>query len=422
VVTHRSDASPWGNEIGFSPYLPYLKFVSARFLLTTSLLLIGATGFSQQKKYALVIGAQQYQNLPPLRNALNDARMMFATLKAKGFEVNLLLDPKSRQEVKTAITAYYEQMRDVEGGVGIIFYAGHGIQYNGENYLIPTGATLNDPSDLDDYCVKMNTFMSILRTSSKSLNILLLDACRTLPSFTRGVEQGLSRMEAPQGSIIVFATQAGKVASDGTSSNGLFTSKLIAAMNEPNLNITEVFKRVKQQVYLESRESQLPSVEDNSIGGDFYFTSSPQAVVVTKPIVPAATSSAQTPDEKTREKLQSLLNKKAPDNANDAEVYSIVDEPPQPVGGFTEFSSYLNKNLQYPPLAKKNGIDGSVFVEFIVNENGSISNVKAIKGLGAGCDEEAVRLVSSSAAWIPGKHKGKIVRAKQVFPVRFKLR
>src|SRR5258708_7326725 len=118
----------------------------------------------------------------------------------------------------------------------------------------------------------MKTIMGVLKASSKSLNILLLDACRSLPSFTRDTDQGLMRMEAPQGSIIVFATQPGKVASDGTGQNGLFTSKLLDVINEPNLNITDVFRKVKQQVYAESAEKQLPSVEDNSIGGDFYFT------------------------------------------------------------------------------------------------------------------------------------------------------
>ncbi len=224
------------------------------------------------KRVALIIGAQNYTMLPPLRNSLNDAKAISSLLKTKGFQVETLADPKTKREVRDAITRYYNLMRDQVGAVGVIFYAGHGMQYEGDNYLIPTTASLQNPGDLEDQCVKMNTIMAVLKSSSKSLNILLLDACRSLPSFTRDTDQGLTRMEAPQGSIIVFATQPGKVASDGVGQNGLFTSKFLRVIEKPNLNITDVFKEVKQQVYAESGEKQLPSVEDNSIGGDFYFT------------------------------------------------------------------------------------------------------------------------------------------------------
>ena len=229
-----------------------------------------------QKRIALVIGSQNYTVLPKLRNSLSDARAISTTLQGKGFQVKSLYDPKTRAEIKDGINWYFNQMHDQDGAVGLIFYAGHGMQYQGENYIIPTTATLRDPSDLEDYCVKMNTIMAILNSATSSLNILLLDACRSLPSFTRGVEQGLTKMDAPQGSIIVFATQPGKVASDGTGDNGLFTSKFLAAVNEPNLNISEVFQLVKRDVYSESKKDQLPSIEDNAIGGDFFFTPGPQ--------------------------------------------------------------------------------------------------------------------------------------------------
>ncbi len=247
---------------------------TAVYLLFASLLVFSTCSRAQppQKKIALVIGVQNYTALPPLRNSLNDASMMSASLKNKGFVVETLYDPKTKKELRDAITRYYNVMREQTGAVGIIFYAGHGMQYDGENYIIPASTVLQSPGDLDEHCVKMNTIMAVLKSSSKSLNILLLDACRSLPSFTRATEQGLTRMEAPQGTIIVYATQPGKVASDGTDKNGLFTSRFLRAMNMPNLNITDVLKKVKQDVYGDSKESQLPSVEDNSLGGDFYFT------------------------------------------------------------------------------------------------------------------------------------------------------
>ncbi len=238
-------------------------------------------GQAPEKRIALVIGAQNYTVLPPLRNSLNDAKTISSTLQKKGFEVKSILDPRTRTEIKDGINWYFNQMREREGAVGLIYYAGHGMQYQGENYIIPTTASLQNPGDLEDYCVKMNTIIAILNSSTKSLNILLLDACRSLPSFTRGVEQGLTKMDAPEGAIIVFATQPGKVASDGYGVSGLFTSKLAMAIDEPGLNVTDVFQRVKREVYAESNKQQLPSVEDNAIGGDFYFTTGERVISTT---------------------------------------------------------------------------------------------------------------------------------------------
>jgi hypothetical protein len=233
---------------------------------------VGHNTFAQQKKYALVIGAQNYTSLPPLRNSLTDAKDLSNVLESKGFKVETLLDPKTNNEIKDAIIRYKNAMQDVVGGVGIIFYAGHGMQFEGNNYIIPTTAKLELSSDLDDRCLKMNAVMSVLNATNKSLNILFLDACRTIPSFNRDLEQGWTKVNAPRGSIIVFATEAGKVASDGNGKNGLFTSKLLNRINEPGLNISDVIKKVKQDVFAESNERQLPSLEDNSIGADFFFT------------------------------------------------------------------------------------------------------------------------------------------------------
>ena len=252
--------------------------------------------FSQQpqKRIALVIGSQNYTVLPKLRNSLNDAKAITTTLQAKGFQVKSLYDPKTRTEIKDGINWYFNQMRDQEGAVGLIFYAGHGMQYHGDNYIIPTTASLQNPSDLEDYCVKMNGVMEIINSASKSLNILLLDACRSLPSFTRGSDQGLSKMSPPEGSIIVFATTAGKVADDGTGTHGLFTSKLLKAMNEPGLNINDVFRKVQREVYAESKKQQLPELDDLAVGGDFYFTPGNKAVVQTTQLVQDQVVKAET--------------------------------------------------------------------------------------------------------------------------------
>jgi uncharacterized protein (TIGR02145 family) len=230
---------------------------------------IGQT--STPKRIALVIGAQNYASLPSLHNSLNDARAITTTLKQKGFIVQSIYDPKTSKEIKDGIQWYYEQIRGQIGAVGMIYYAGHGMQYKGDNYLVPTTIALRNPGDLED-CIKMNRILSVLDETSNALHMLVLDACRTIPSFTRDTEQGLSKMSPPEGSIIVFATKAGRVASDGSGSNGLFTAKLLKVMNEPGLRVNDVFKKVQQEVYVDSKKEQLPELDDLAIGGDFYFT------------------------------------------------------------------------------------------------------------------------------------------------------
>lgn len=103
------------------------------------------------------------------------------------------------------------------------------------------------------------------------------------------------------------------------------------------------------------------------------------------------------------------------------EIFTIVEEPASPKGGIAAFYKYVADKMKYPPQARRMGIDGKVFVEFVINKDGSISDVKAVKGIGAGCDEEAVRVVQSAPAWSPGKQRGKPVKQRMVLPITFKL-
>jgi protein TonB len=103
------------------------------------------------------------------------------------------------------------------------------------------------------------------------------------------------------------------------------------------------------------------------------------------------------------------------------EIFTIVEESAEPKGGYAAFYQYVQSKMKYPAQARRMGIEGKVFVEFVVMKDGSISEVKSIKGIGAGCDEEAVRVVMSAPAWKPGKQRGKPVRQKMVLPITFKL-
>ncbi|MCE7862738.1 MAG: energy transducer TonB [Bacteroidetes bacterium CHB5] len=103
------------------------------------------------------------------------------------------------------------------------------------------------------------------------------------------------------------------------------------------------------------------------------------------------------------------------------QVFSVVEETAEPKGGMPAFYKYVSEKMKYPAQARRMGVEGRVFVEFVVNRDGSIVDVKAIKGIGAGCDEEAVRVVQSAPSWKPGKQRGKPVRQKMVIPIIFKL-
>ncbi|HEY5826457.1 MAG TPA: energy transducer TonB [Cyclobacteriaceae bacterium] len=103
------------------------------------------------------------------------------------------------------------------------------------------------------------------------------------------------------------------------------------------------------------------------------------------------------------------------------EIFTIVEEPASPKGGMPAFYKYVGEKIKYPAQARRMGIEGRVFVEFVIGKDGSISEVKAVKGIGAGCDEEAVRIIQSAPNWTPGKQRGKSVKQRMVLPITFKL-
>jgi len=230
---------------------------------------------AQQVKYALVIGVKSYVHVQPLRNSLNDAQDIAATLKSKGFTVVEVYEPKTKREMQDGIKKYFALINDKPNVAGFVYYSGHGMQVKGANYLIPTQADLQLEADLDDQCVNMDYVMRAIEQAGNELNIFVLDACRNNPfrSFSRSGEKGLSMVDTPKGSYIVYATKPGSVASDGTGRNGLFTSRLLHYLNAEGLNIEQVFKQVARDVATASGDAQRPWIASDYTG-DFYFTPS----------------------------------------------------------------------------------------------------------------------------------------------------
>lgn len=229
---------------------------------------LSATGY--EKKYALIIGNAAYAE-SPLRNPANDAQIVANELKSLGFDVVAYIN-LDKAKMKEAIRSLEAKIRDHKG-VALFYYAGHGLQYNGVNYLVPVGAKIEREYDIEDECVKADVVLNMLEINENPMNIVILDACRNNPysKGTRSMDRGLAQPDnAPKGSIIAFATAPGKTASDGDGQNGLYTQELVKAMRRPGISVEQVFKEVRINVIKLSNSNQTPW-ENSSLLGDFYF-------------------------------------------------------------------------------------------------------------------------------------------------------
>jgi uncharacterized caspase-like protein len=230
---------------------------------------ITVEGMRTEKRVALVVGNAAYPT-SPLRNPVNDARAMAQALRALGFDV-LARENAGEKDLKRAIEDFGDRLRG--GGVGLFFYAGHGIQVAGRNYLVPVDAKIRTERDVDIDAIDVARVLARMDEARNRLNIVVLDACRDSPfgrSF-RSSARGLTAIDAPSGTLIAYATAPGKLARDGEGANGLYTSELLQVMRQPGLKLEDVFKRVRQAVRTKTSGEQIPW-EVSSVEGDFYFT------------------------------------------------------------------------------------------------------------------------------------------------------
>ena len=223
-----------------------------------------------ERRQALVIGNGGYSS-SPLKNAVNDAADIAANLQRLGFSV-ILKKNVSHQEMEDAILEFGEHLK--KGGVGLFFYAGHGVQKDSRNYLIPIGARINKDTDIKFQAVDAELVLAEMGNAGNNLNIVILDACRDNPfskSF-RSSSRGLAIIsDAPKGTFITYSTSPGKVAADGSGRNSPYTESLIKYMNTKGLPIEEVFKEVRKDLGKKTGGQQVPW-ELSSLEGQFYFS------------------------------------------------------------------------------------------------------------------------------------------------------
>ena len=220
-------------------------------------------------RVALVIGNAAYAGAP-LPNAANDAKAMSAVLRGMGFEVIELRDAgKQRMEEAIALSRAMLQGRS---GVGLLYYAGHGLQLDWRNYLVPVDALMDTAADVPRQAVDIQGAIDAFRTAGNRMNIVVLDACRDNPFGAAASAKGLAPLDAPPGTFLAYATAPGNVAEDGSASdgNGLYTRFLIKELQRPDARIEEVFKRVRLQVRQASQGRQVPW-ESTSLEDEFVF-------------------------------------------------------------------------------------------------------------------------------------------------------
>jgi uncharacterized caspase-like protein len=214
-----------------------------------------------EKRVALVIGNSAYKNVTPLDNPRNDARLIADTLRALGFAVvggsaQLDLD---KSQFDHAVQSFSDQIQGAD--VGLFYYAGHGVQVRGSNYLVPVTANPTRESDVDFQLIDTALVLRQMEGAGTKLNIVILDACRNNPFGGRGLratEGGLAQMRAPEGTLISYATQPGSVARDGADGNSPYTRALAEAIRKPGQDIFQTFNTVGLAVKLVTAGSQQP--------------------------------------------------------------------------------------------------------------------------------------------------------------------
>jgi len=244
--------------------------------LACLVLLLAATAFAapqQERRVALVIGNGAYK-AGPLKNPVNDARDMASTLRSLGFEV-ILRENAGLAQMEQAVDQFWASLR--KGGTGLFFFAGHGLQVKGVNYLVPVDANIQLEQDVKVRCLDVNLVLGRMENAGNSLNLVILDACRNNPFARawRNAGQGLAKMDAPMGTLIAYATSPDSVAADGAGKNGVYTSHLLQRMRTPGLKVEDVLKQTRIGVIRDTDKRQIPW-ESSSLTGDFYFAGAGQ--------------------------------------------------------------------------------------------------------------------------------------------------
>ena len=242
-------------------------------LTTVATILVTASVSAQAPldvRVALIIGNSAYANAP-LLNPANDAQAMSDVLRRLGFQVVELRDG-SKAQMSAAINKMSDTLKGKQG-VGMLYYAGHGLQLDWRNYMVPVDANMKTAADVPKQAIELSSVVDVFKAAGNRMNIVVLDACRDNP-FGKDTSsaKGLAQLDAPPSTFLAYATAPGNVAEDGDekSGNGLYTQFLLQELKRPTAKIEDVFKRVRLNVRKQSQGRQIPW-ESTSLEDDFFF-------------------------------------------------------------------------------------------------------------------------------------------------------
>jgi len=218
---------------------------------------------------ALLIGNSLYSE-SPVKNSANDAILLAETLRKKGFEIMLCTNLDVR-EMKIKMQEFETKLHQ-SNGIGLFFYSGYGLQFNGENYLLPLNSQIEKEQDIELEAINLQRLIGEMEIAQTSLNMIILDASRECP-FAKNLKiknSGLAIIEPPLGTLVAYSTIPGTYSVSSNTFNSLYVKELTTALEKPNLKIEEIFKRVRRKVYKKTHGKQA-TWENSSLFKDFYF-------------------------------------------------------------------------------------------------------------------------------------------------------
>lgn len=269
---------------------------------------------SPEQRVALVIGNANYESAPKLANPGNDAQSMAELLNSAGFEVISATDLRQSDMVKVLQDFSDTVAARGPNTVAMVYYAGHGVQLAGENYLIPVDARIATPADLDGHAVRLVDVMGTLENIPSRMRIVVLDACRNNPfPSVNDAGRGLAVVDAPSGSIVGYSTAPGMEAQDGSNGHSPYTNAFLRLARKPNLPIEQLFKRVRLEVNSTTDGRQTPW-ESSSLTSDFYFFGDTAMASTLAPTDgPVVQMASNLPNRSVRQAYDFVLSEGRPD-------------------------------------------------------------------------------------------------------------
>lgn len=355
-----------------------------------------------EERIALVIGNSSYSTVSSLDNPTRDATLIAQTLESINFQVTLLVDA-TQDQMKTALGEFGRSLRN--GGpetTGLFYYAGHGVQSFGSNYLLPVDVALRDAADLDLQGVEAQTVLRQMASARNKTNFVILDACRNNPfeSILAFDEAGLAEMKAPTGTFLSYATAPGAVALDGTGTNSPFTLALASEMKKPGVAVEQVFKQVRVSVLDQTKGLQTPW-DTSSLTSDFVFVDAPKED-------PEALAARQLWEsvQATRDPVQIMLFLRGyPDSVHSDDARALLTQvieaeltnpnaaPAQPVAsGPSENEQAMFDAVQTNPTIEGyqeyvNAFPDGTYAEFASQEIAALTAKAAVDPVGEGVTE-----------------------------------